>query len=154
MRISNISAFAGGADDVVATQLVDGSARNWDIDLTDQNGDPLNLTGYSYEFSTITAKGDITPAIRGSSFTLENLELDSGAVAVDQSNLLSVVGAVTDGKLRLYLPANLYTGTVPFDTNTQTPFVIGTIRINDGSITNPVILSIRVLIVIRYGVGA
>ena len=150
MRISNISAFAGGADDVVSTQLVNGSARNWDIDLTDASGNPLDLTGYSYEFDTVTATGDITPSTRGSSYTLANLALDNGATVEDRSNLLSLVGDADEGKIRLYLPSNLYTGTVPFDTDTGTPFVVGTIRIQDGD-TNPTILSIRVLIVIRYG---
>jgi hypothetical protein len=150
MRISNISAFAGGADDVVCTQLVNGSARNWDIDLTDSEGGPLDLTGYSYEFDTVTATGDITPATRGSSFTLANLTLDSGATVEDRSTLISAVGSPVDGKLRLYLPTNLYTDSVPFDTNTDVPFVVGTIRIHSGD-SNPTILSIRVLIVIRYG---
>jgi hypothetical protein len=150
MRISNISAFAGGADDVVCTQLVNGSARNWDIDLTDSDGGPLDLTGYSYEFDTVTATGDITPATRGSSFTLANLTLDSGATVEDRSTLISAVGSPVDGKLRLYLPTNLYTDSVPFDTNTDVPFVVGTIRIHSGD-SNPTILSIRVLIVIRYG---
>ncbi|MDA8816997.1 hypothetical protein N9N32_00025 [Alphaproteobacteria bacterium] len=150
MRISNISAFAGGADDVVCTQLVNGSARNWDIDLTDSEGGALDLTGYSYEFDTTTATGDITPATRGSSFTLANLTLDSGATVEDRSTLISAVGSPVDGKLRLYLPTNLYAGSVPFDTNTDVPFVVGTIRIQSGD-SNPTILSIRVLIVIRYG---
>ena len=150
MRISNINTFLGGARDIVASQLVQGSARNIAITIRDEDGNPIDITGNTFEFDTIDATATVTP--NGSNFTLADLALVDGAAAASRDALVTTTNA-TAGEVTLYLPTDLFTGTVPFDAVSNVPIVVGTIRWSTGGST-PTIQSIRVLVVIRYGVVA
>ena len=152
MRISNISQIFGSGNTVFATELINGSARHWNLTLTDnETGNPIDLTNYTFEFDTVDATATIkSKDARKSNFTVNDLTIQEGASPTDRSSLISVVSA-TDGQIGVYLPVDFYSGTVPFDAEENVPVVVGTIRFSDGQ-AQPTIHSIRLLIVVRYGV--
>lgn len=150
MRISNIKEYLGGSDDVIAAQIVQGSAKHWVITLADSNNNALDLAGYTFEYDTINATATVTPA-GSSNITLTDLSVGSNS-AVSRDSLVSVTDT-DNGVIDLYLGADYFSGDVPFDTNTEVPVVVGTLRYSDGA-TEPTIRSVRTLVVVRYGVVA
>lgn len=191
MRISNISEFAGGADDVVAIQIVHGSAIKWLLTLTGANNTTIPTADLDFEFDIVAATGTITPGSRGA-FTLSNLSLvdasnvrsrdelvtkhgtsDVAGIAADPAAVPPVVASegtsstLEANQVQLYLPTHPSSGAdaiyeptgddmsaaIAFDSDASVPIVVGTLRYSDGA-AQPVIRSIRVIIVIRYGVVA
>ncbi len=153
MRLSNFQNVLGGANNLVADQIVNGAARNVTFTVTDSDSMPLDLTGYSLAYDTIQATASTLVPVRVGVFTVGPLVQEDGAVPVDRDTLVSILDA-TAGIINLYIPANYYSGTVGFDSNTDVPCVIGNLRYTDTATTNPETSVIRVLHFIRFGVIA
>lgn len=155
MRISNISQFLNGADNIVAQQHTDGSARFWTINLTTGTAPsttPVNLTGHTLQFDTIHASGDVSTPDRSGNFTISNFAIDSGASAQSRDALATITDAA-QGQISLYLPADLDSREVSVDASTGVNIIYGALRISSSGAT-PVIRTVRVLIVMRSSVIA
>lgn len=153
MRISNVQEFLGGANNLVADQIVNGAARNVTFTITDDDGMAVDLSGYTVEYDTIQATAPTLTPGRGGAFTVGSLVLQTGSTPTSNDALVSVADA-TNGIINLYIPADYYTGDVGFDSNTNVPCVVGNLRYSNADATTPEIGVIRVLHFIRYGVIA
>ena len=153
MRISNVDDFLGGANNLIADQIVAGAARHVSFTINDANNMPLDLTGYTIEYDTIQATTPMITPGRGGSFTVAPMALEDGAVPIER-NAFATTPAPTTGVIDLYIPNDYYTGTVPFDTNENVPCVIGNLRYFPSATVDPEIGVIRTLFFIRYGVIA
>ncbi len=152
MRISNFASVLGGANTLVADQLVNGAARTIPVRIGSEDN-PVDITGYTLEFDTQQASAtSLTPA-RGNAFTVGDLVIEPGSTPVSRDALASIADA-PNGLIHVYIPVDYYSGTVGFDSNTDVPCVIGNLRYSNGATTNPEIGVVRVLHFIRYGVIA
>ena len=169
MRIQNLNQYLGGANDVVAREYVNGTKRTQDVTITQgaTNPMPLNLSGY-------TAQLDVVFATAASTASRGNLTISSlSMVANDQSfrtadgntdsmvllpgkDISSTVTFDADrstGRVSIAWPGDLYEGYVPFNTDTNTPVAVATLRLANGANEAAAsdIYSVRFLLFVRFG---
>lgn len=156
MRISNISEYAGGADNVVASEYVNGSKHIDTLVLRDSSGSVFDLTDYTYELDVQFGLSDIQAAGRSINITRLILDLDDSGMptlaAKDISSAVSTLVAA-DGTFTIEWPVDLYEGTVPLDATTNVPVCICTLYINDNESSNT-IRTVRFLRFVRFGASS
>lgn len=152
MRISNISQYAGGANDVVADEYVNGAKMTTSVSLKDEAGTAIDLTGYTYEldvqFATATVSG---PSGSANAITVSNMVLTPAATLPAKDISSSVTAPTpTNGTIEVAWPVNLFEGDVPLDAMAAVPVVVGTLYINDNTTSNT-ISTVRFLRFVRFG---
>ena len=91
MRISNIKQYLGGADNVIARDIIEQDQFRFNFKIGTEN-----LTNYTYEVDTQLFKAEVTT--RGSNITIDSLVAQATDTAVDESTTITLAdGAVSGG---------------------------------------------------------
>jgi len=155
MRITNISNFLGGAETVIAEEVIERDQKTLRLVLTDAAGTNLNLTNYSATVGSELFQANVTNA-RGS-VTIDQLtslnqtHTYGNSTVAYPSTVLTIVPA--SSAILFKIPATLLsdldnTRSAPADTNT--PFVVACgVQLSDGG-SPATIRTIRFLFIIRY----
>lgn len=158
MRVSNINQYAGGADDVIAEEFVQGSVWTTQVTIQDENNMPIDLTSATFRLQATYAKtASITyeSGRAGSTATLGQITKDaafSAAVDFDGTGSSTDIITVTDaanGVLEIEWPADMYTADVPLDAATDIPTIIATLIVFNSS--GQTEATIRFLRFVRFG---
>lgn len=158
MRISNISNYLGGAETVVAQELLQGDRKVLNLKMQDNEGTDLDLTNYSVEVRTELFEATVTN--QRSSIKIESLTKHGGndanydygtATVGSPTSVLEIDN--TNSTLLFKVPETLVSDLQAnhfVDPDTTTPTIVAAgLRINNGE-TNPSVKTIRFLFVIRY----
>ena len=170
MQISNTSSFTDSAKNVIARSYVNGDKWVQQVTITDSDNAAIDVTNYSFDLDVVFGTSSAT--VGGSSsnpvIVINNLSLVSddstfrshdnvsGSTVTlpgkDISSEVSLADA-TSGIISIQWPEDLYEGYVPFNTSTDIPVVVGTLRYGNASTpaTSTKIDSIRFLQFVRYG---
>ena len=169
MRIQNINQYQGGANDVVAREYVNGTKQTQLVTIsTGPAGSttPFDLSGASFQLDVVFATASSTSSRSGINInTLSQVANDQSfrtadgntdtMVALPGKDISSsvTVANATQGQLNIAWPLNLYEGYVPFNTDTNTPVAVATLRIADGSSESSAanVYSVRFLLFVRFG---
>lgn len=159
MRISNISDYLGGAETVVAQELLQGDQKNLTLRIRDAEGSAIDLTNYEVQVRTEVFQATVTN--QRSSIRITSLEPVNNVNHDNYDYGTATLALPTDvleidndnSNLIFRVPSTLLSdidNTLFADADTTTPYIVAAgMRISDGA-TNPSIKTIRFLFVIRY----
>ena len=154
MRISNISQYLGGANNVKAISLIRGEQINYRGTVTDQStpANPINISGFTISAVAEFYTADVTIAGSGSSATatLANFQASSKADATLTVTVDSDQSANT-GQFTVTIPTDLALDTDTADLDAQTGVLLAVIYLtyNDGG-TPATIRKSRIVAIIRH----
>ncbi len=135
MRISGIERFIGGADNVVALEILQGEQRLLRGTLRDSQGAALNITGFTLEAMTEFYRATVSTSRR--STMVSSLDLfETGDPGYDAGSLSAATVAITDapnGVFTLTFPSNLYEVDVDADMTANVPVCVVYVRYSDGA---------------------
>lgn len=157
MRISNISQYLGGADNVIAREIIEGDQHVFQFQL----GNNIDFSGYTFEVDTELFQANVTK--RGSSIRIDSfnkynsnlvnegrLQLPSDITNQDLGGVF--VNTTDPTRANLVIPStllsNLTTDNAPIDTTTPLVVVMSVSLTSGGQ--PRVTQSFRMLWVIRY----
>ncbi len=135
MRISGINQYLGGADNVIAMDVLQGEQLQLEGTVRDPGGTAVNISGFTLEASTEFYHIDVESTSRATSVSSLAL-FDTMSTGYDANKLGDATVAVKDGPsgtFTLTLPSNLYQVPITADISTEVPMVVVYVRYSDGA---------------------
>jgi len=142
-RISSIQHSLGGAENVTARRIVQGTQYEMPLTFRDASGAAIDMTNWDVKANAEYYEGHVDdsgeiPSVSG--LTLAGLE----------ARALAVTGDAAKGAWAVQVPGDLYPGDIPPDATVNVPIVGVCVTITDDS-TPAVIRRFRHLILVRRG---
>ena len=158
MRVGNIQAYLGGADNLYAYTMLQGELRIFNGTWHDSSGDPIDISSGNYE---ITARSEFYE-IQNLIVASNKITLSGSLTLLDNPSIRDLHVEITDGvngKFAITFPEGFYVDDgdgvpieLPIDVTTDVPMALTYIKYADRSnAPDDIIRMSRLLTIIRRG---